>query len=307
MPSKTKKSNQEYSGKPKSTTKMEQSGLKGGGKKGRNGKQEMEGNREGEKGGTVEDKSVVNADDAQTNIDTDDAETNSDERFVKIDTHVVNTIVTHDVNTIDERVVNTIDTHVVNIDERVAQIHIDTDVAPTNIHTHVVNGSDTHDVNIDRNVVNVDTHDVKTMDTVDAQIKIDGAVVNSDMDDAETNIDTDDIYIDLVVFIVDTHVVNMIHSQTSIDTHIVMFDGDFFSIAVITYIFTRTLLGLHPTAVTHQTLHDLLDSDNDCRFDPPFLVIDSLTTFLFSPFVSLWKRLFPFVSLSLCTHNSTCP
>ena len=149
----------------------------------------MEGNREGEKGGTVEDKSVVNADDAQTNIvthdaqiniDTDDAETNSNERFVKIDTHVVNTIVTHDVNTIDERVVNTIDTHVVNIDERVAQIHIDTDVAPTNIHTHVVNGSDTHDVNID-----------------------------------------------LVVFIVDTHVVHMIHSQTSIDTHIVMFDGDF--------------------------------------------------------------------------------
>ena len=88
----------------------------------------MEGNREGEKGGTVEDKSVVNADDAQTNSDTDDAETNSDERFVKIDTHVVNTIVTHVADTnIDERVVNTIDTDdaQTNIDTHDAQIKID--------------------------------------------------------------------------------------------------------------------------------------------------------------------------------------
>ena len=66
----------------------------------------MKGNRE-EKGETVEDKSVVNEHDAQTNIDTD---------VITIDTDVVNGSAAHDAQTNIDTDLVTIDADVITID-----------------------------------------------------------------------------------------------------------------------------------------------------------------------------------------------
>ena len=102
----------------------------------------------------------------------------------------------------------------------------------------------------------------------------DKRVVNAE--DAQTNIDTD-------VNRIDTH-----DAHTNVDTHLLQFDPELFSITVITINYIGTILGIHHTAVTHRTLNDPLESDSDCRFDPPFPVIDPLTT------CSLFSFCFPF-------------
>ena len=86
----------------------------------------------------------------------------------------------------------------------------------------------------------------------------------------------------------DKSVVNAEDAQTNIDTDVITIDRLFFSITVIHFIYIDSILCIHHTAVTHRTCNDPLESDSDCRFDPPFPVIDSLTT------CSLFSFCFPF-------------